>query len=116
MSFQPRPNLETAGQVPSIDVSVARAILRGAHVRLIADTYGVSPRTVYRWRSQLMSIHRVTIDGWSAWFVHRRKAPPARISEWEWDKVDATRSYRARLKEAVEGARYERQRAEARAA
>jgi hypothetical protein len=61
---------------------VAR-LLAGVHPRIVADELGVSLRTAYRWRRDVVAVEVVTVDGWTATFVRRQRRPPVRISAWE---------------------------------
>jgi hypothetical protein len=50
---------------------------------LIAEQYGVSKRTVYRYlEAGLLEYFDVELDGWSATFAVSARRPPWRVSRW----------------------------------
>jgi hypothetical protein len=53
-------------------------------VPLIAEAYGVSMRTVYRYLADSDSVEEVVATGgWSATFVSRPGTEPRRVTPWE---------------------------------
>ena len=66
-----------------IGASAAAAIMRGVPPKDVASIYGISKRTAYRWRKDLVAVEVVRVDGWTATFARRRRKPPVRISAWE---------------------------------
>jgi len=74
---------EGAGQTALVDVAAAHAILRGVSPADVSAVYGISVRTAYRWRRELVAIESVRVDGWVATFARRRNLPPVRMTAWE---------------------------------
>ena len=74
---------DTSVQASALEPRAAAAILRGVPPKDVASVYGINIRTAYRWRSELVAVETVTVDGWAATFARRRRKPPVRISTWE---------------------------------
>lgn len=74
---------DSNGHVPELTASLAHKLMAGVAPRELAEVSGVSVRTLYRWRRELVAIESVRVDGWTATFARRRYQPPVRISAWE---------------------------------
>jgi transposase len=55
--------------------------INGVSVDAIAERYGVSRRTIYRFLS--VRLERVRVEGWAAWFALSDKKAPQRLTTWE---------------------------------
>lgn len=55
----------------------------GASMDLIAEQYGVSKRTVYRYLERGLEYFDVEMGGWVATFAVSARRPPWRVSEWQ---------------------------------
>ena len=65
-----------------VDVWAVRRMLHGMHPIAVAVAAGVSIRTAYRWRNDVVGLEEVTIGAHSATFVLRRDKPPMRLTPW----------------------------------
>ena len=54
----------------------------GVHVALIAEQFGVSVRTVYRYLDVDVIYSEVELDGWVAVFARARDRAPWRVTAW----------------------------------
>lgn len=68
---------------PEMTADAATDLLAGRSPRMVAKEAGMSVRTAYRWRAELVSVESVRVGGWVATYAHRRRLPPVRISAWE---------------------------------
>jgi transposase len=75
--FGPRAILE-----PEQIVALVADVVGGASAEGVAERYGVSRRTVYRY-CHITSITRLHIEGWSAQFAIRPGHPPRQLTSWE---------------------------------
>jgi DNA invertase Pin-like site-specific DNA recombinase len=55
----------------------------GTSCATIAEQFGVSVRTVYRYVESRIRYHDVVIDGWVATFARRPREAPWRVSDWK---------------------------------
>lgn len=65
-----------------IEPYTARRVLAGWAPQAIATAAGVSTRTAYRWRAEIVAIHELEVDGWVATFAIRRTRGPVRLDAW----------------------------------
>lgn len=66
---------------PGSVVAMRRLRAAGVHVEVIAEQFGVSKRTAYRYL-RAGTMHTVEISGWVAEFEIRPGETPVRVSVW----------------------------------
>jgi hypothetical protein len=74
---------ESQWGITELGRAAAEDLIAGRSPTLVARESGMSVRTAYRWRAQLVGIESVCVGGWVATFAIRRGKPPSRISAWE---------------------------------
>lgn len=74
---------DQARTTPEMTADAARDLIAGRSPQMVARETGMSVRTAYRWRAELVAIESVRVGGWVATYAHRRRLPPVRISPWE---------------------------------
>jgi DNA invertase Pin-like site-specific DNA recombinase len=68
---------------PDTVLEIQRLAGGGASMALIAEQFGVSKRTVYRYLERGLEYFDVELDGWSATFAVCDRRPPWRVSQWQ---------------------------------
>lgn len=61
---------------------LARRILGGWRPKAIAVAGGISERTAYRWRADIVEIVELRLGEYVAPFAIRRTKPPIRLADW----------------------------------
>jgi AcrR family transcriptional regulator len=67
---------------PDAVAEMARLRRGGVSMDVIAEQYGVSKRTVYRYLEPELSYFEIAVDGWVATFARRPRQAPFRVGPW----------------------------------
>lgn len=73
---------QTAGLEPMQITELQDAKKRGASIDGLAERFGISRRSVYRYlRGRVVRTY--LLDGWSAFFFYDGERTPVRLTPWE---------------------------------
>ena len=71
-----------SGIGPRFDAWLVRRLLAGMHPSALAVAGGISVRSAYRWRRDVLAMEDVRVGEHVATYVVRRDKTPIRVSRW----------------------------------